>query len=95
VRVWTALLLGLLISGAASAELRAGAAVADITPPVGSAMYGYGARGANVSEGVHDPLFAKALSVMRFPLAPWSATNSGVTTGSWSQVKFEPITARQ
>ena len=33
----------------------------DVTPPVGGHMYGYGARGSNVSEGVHDPLYAKAL----------------------------------
>ena len=24
-------------------------------------MYGYGARGSNVSAGVHDPIFAKAI----------------------------------
>ena len=45
----------------ACAELLAGSASADITPPIGGRMYGYGARGANVSEGVHDPLYAKAL----------------------------------
>jgi hypothetical protein len=45
----------------ASAELRAGASTADITPPVGGQMYGYGARGTNVSTGVHDKLHAKAL----------------------------------
>lgn len=45
----------------AQAELRAGAAHADITPPTGGRMYGYGARGTNVSTGVHDPLYAKAL----------------------------------
>ena len=45
----------------AHAELLAGSASADITPPIGGRMYGYGARGANVSEGVHDPLYAKAL----------------------------------
>jgi len=43
------------------AELKAGAARADITPPIGGPMYGYGARGKNVSEGVHDHLYAKAL----------------------------------
>lgn len=45
----------------AYSELRAGAASADITPPLGGLMYGYGARGTNVSEGVHDPLYAKAV----------------------------------
>jgi hypothetical protein len=42
-------------------ELRAGVARADITPPIGSRMYGYGARGTNVSTGVHDPLYARAI----------------------------------
>src|SRR5439155_301622 len=44
---------------ATAAELTAGAAAVDITPPVGCPMAGYySARGA---EGTHDPLFAKAL----------------------------------
>jgi len=47
----------------AAAELRAGTARVDVTPPVGGPMYGYGARGANVSTGVHDPLYAKAIVV--------------------------------
>jgi len=46
-----------------AAEFRVGTAKADITPPIGSRLYGYGARGTNVSTGVHDPLFAKALVV--------------------------------
>jgi hypothetical protein len=42
-----------------AAELTAGAAATDITPPRGCPMAGYySARGA---EGTHDPLFAKAL----------------------------------
>ena len=61
----TALLL--LLSAIAvrplGAEFRVGTAKADITPPIGSRMYGYGARATNVSTGVHDPLFAKALVV--------------------------------
>ncbi len=54
-------LLILFIPIEAFAELKAGVAKADITPPIGSRMYGYGARGANVSQGVHDPLYAKGL----------------------------------
>lgn len=45
------------------AELRVGVAKADITPPLGGAMYGYGARGDNVSTGVHDRLWGKVLVV--------------------------------
>ena len=44
-----------------AAELRVGVARADITPPIGSAMYGYSARGSSVSAGIHDRLHAKAL----------------------------------
>lgn len=46
---------------AAQAELTAGVAKSDITPPTGGSMYGYGARGKNVSQGVHDHLYAKAI----------------------------------
>jgi neutral ceramidase len=42
-------------------ELRAGAATVDITPPVGYAMWGYGARHDKPSVGVLDPLHARAL----------------------------------
>ncbi len=45
----------------AHAQLSAGVARADITPPIGGSMYGYGARGTNVSQGVHDSLYAKAI----------------------------------
>jgi neutral ceramidase len=41
--------------------LQVGVAKADITPPIGSRMYGYGARGSNVSTGVHDSLYARAI----------------------------------
>lgn len=51
----------MLVVTPAWAELRAGTARAEVTPPVGGPMYGYGARGTNVSQGVHDPLYAKAL----------------------------------
>jgi hypothetical protein len=40
--------------------MRAGASVIDITPPVGTALDGYGGR-TDVSLGVHDPLYARAL----------------------------------
>ena len=40
----------------------AGAASVDITPAVGVLLDGYGAR-TTPSEGVHDPLFARALVV--------------------------------
>jgi hypothetical protein len=41
-------------------QLQAGAAVVDITPPTGGLMDGYGDR-RQPSQGVHDPLFARAL----------------------------------
>src|SRR5215212_13613 len=43
-----------------SNTVRAGAAVIDITPGVGIAMGGYGAR-QGVSTGIHDPLFVRVL----------------------------------
>ena len=45
----------------AAEELRAGAARIDITPPTGHAMWGYAARKDAPSEGVLDPLQARAL----------------------------------
>ena len=41
-------------------SLRAGAAVADITPPAGGLMDGYGGRFEG-SKGVHDPLMARVV----------------------------------
>src|SRR5437660_7516695 len=41
--------------------LKAGAAKVDITPPIGYAMWGYGARHDAPSLGVLDPLRARAL----------------------------------
>jgi neutral ceramidase len=41
-------------------ELQAGAAVVEITPGVGIAMAGYGAR-QGVAAGIHDPLYARVL----------------------------------
>lgn len=43
------------------AQLQAGVAQTNVTPPIGGLMYGYSARGKNVSEGVHDSLYARAL----------------------------------
>lgn len=40
--------------------MRVGAAAIDITPPVGTALDGYGGR-TDVSLGVHDPLYARAI----------------------------------
>ena len=56
-----ALALLLLTGAPAGAQLRVGVAKTDVTPPPGVRLYGYGARGENVSTGVHDPLYAKAL----------------------------------
>ena len=48
--------------GAARADgLQAGAARTEITPPIGHAMWGYGSRHDQPSEGVLDPLSARAL----------------------------------
>jgi hypothetical protein len=46
---------------ASFAQLTAGVVQLDITPKIGGPMYGYSARGANVSQGVHDPLYAGVL----------------------------------
>src|SRR5262245_50456795 len=48
-------------SSALAADLQAGAAKVDITPPIGFAMWGYGARPDAPSVGVLDPLHARAL----------------------------------
>jgi len=40
--------------------IKAGAAIVDITPPVGLHLAGFAAR-TKPSEGVHDPLTARAL----------------------------------
>lgn len=44
------------------AQLRAGTAVIDVTPPVGTFMAGYAAR-THGSVGIHDPLRAEALAL--------------------------------
>ncbi|HVS62606.1 MAG TPA: neutral/alkaline non-lysosomal ceramidase N-terminal domain-containing protein [Thermoanaerobaculia bacterium] len=74
--LWTTFgppLLMALIAVPAFAELRAGSARADLTPPDGSSMYGYGAR-VGVSTGVHDRLWARALVLEQAP-------SGGGTTG--------------
>ena len=86
-RIMLLLVLVLHPSIAVSAELLAGTAKADVTPPVGGTMYGYGARGANVSTGVHDPLYAKAivlddgttkLAIVTLDLGAISAENTAI-----------------
>jgi neutral ceramidase len=45
------------------ADFRVGAAEQDITPPAGVPMWGYGARHDLLSQGVLDPLMAKAIVI--------------------------------
>jgi hypothetical protein len=47
----------------AQAKLSAGAGKADITPPVGTPLAGYGDRMGRPSTGVHDPVEARALVI--------------------------------
>src|SRR5262249_34809692 len=58
-----ALLLSLLAISAHAADLvlEAGVAKVDITPSFNGPMYGYNNRKCGPSNGIHDPLFAKAL----------------------------------
>src|SRR5262249_52311315 len=51
----------ILSATAPAADLHAGAAKVDITPPIGYPMWGYGARHDAPSLGVLDPLFARAV----------------------------------
>src|SRR5947209_4165232 len=63
-RFWTALALLTLAAAPGrllADDLQAGAAKADITPPVGFPMWGYGARHDLPSKGVLDPLHARAV----------------------------------
>ncbi len=65
-RLWIRLLmtfvvLGLTAPATVAADLKAGAAKVDITPPIGFPMWGYGARHDTPSDGVLDPLHARAL----------------------------------
>lgn len=44
-------------------QLRVGFAVSDITPPVGTPLGGYLGRPRFEAQGIHDPLFAKAVAL--------------------------------
>ena len=55
------LLQFIMILPNSNAQLLAGFEKINITPPVGGLMYGYAARGINVSTGINDSLFAKVL----------------------------------
>jgi neutral ceramidase len=56
-------LLAVEASASDSTGFRAGAAVQEITPPVGIPMWGYGARHDKPSEGTLDPLMAQAIVI--------------------------------
>ncbi|MCC6368561.1 MAG: neutral/alkaline non-lysosomal ceramidase N-terminal domain-containing protein [Bryobacterales bacterium] len=55
------LLLALARLDAADLPLRAGVARVELTPATSMPMYGYANRRCGPSNGIHDPLFAKAL----------------------------------
>ena len=55
--------LSTAIASNSFAQLRAGVSKIEITPPSGGLMYGYAARGVNVSTGVNDPLYVRALVI--------------------------------
>jgi hypothetical protein len=59
--VYALLLVAVTSCSGADDGLRAGAAKVDITPPVGYPLWGYSVRRDNASEGVLDPLQARAL----------------------------------
>jgi hypothetical protein len=58
--VW-ALVVFLIPTGTSAADFEAGAAKADITPPIGYPMWGYSSRKDRPCEGTRDPLHARAL----------------------------------
>lgn len=58
-----ATMIAVLLAAPAMADLRAGAAKTDITPPIGTPSAGYGDRAGRGMEGVHDPLLATALVI--------------------------------
>jgi len=49
--------------GRSAGSLRAGYGEAEITPPIGTPLAGYGQRRGAPSTGVHDPLYVKALAL--------------------------------
>lgn len=61
--LFTFALLFSALSANAQGKLVAGVGKADITPPVGTPLAGYGARAGKPSTGVHDPTEARALVI--------------------------------
>lgn len=57
VSLWLVFMTGLTHAG----DLKAGAATADITPPIGMIMWGYASRHDAPSTGIRDPLLARAV----------------------------------
>jgi neutral ceramidase len=49
------------VSASGQGKILAGVGKADITPPIGTPLAGYGARQAKPSSGIHDPTEARAL----------------------------------
>jgi hypothetical protein len=86
-----AIALAMLLVGApaplAAAEIQAGTARVDITPPLGYAMGGYGAR-KGVSNSVHDPLYATVL-VLRTPEQSLAIITCDLVTAVSTRVEAE------
>jgi neutral ceramidase len=61
--LFTFALLFAALTANAQGKLVAGVGKADITPPVGTPLAGYGARAGKPSTGVHDPTEARALVI--------------------------------
>ena len=59
----TLLVLYCVASASAQGKIEAGVGKANITPPVGTPLAGYGARRGAPSTGVHDPTEARALII--------------------------------
>jgi hypothetical protein len=81
-----------------AADLKAGAATVDITPPTGYAMWGYAARHDAPSVGVLDPLRARALvlavgdeRIALVSLDLGRAPTRSVTAAIRSRVKTEAV----
>ncbi len=60
---WIVILLLFVTFPATADTFRVGYAMADVTPQVPMPMWGYGARGDALSEGVRDPLHVKTLVI--------------------------------